>query len=169
MTRIFLVRKSTPYFAVIFNILNIISRFCDKSLRKKREGEGKMLSFVEFRTYAIYHSLRLQLLWLMKRLQLKYSSQFTVGTDIYLKMLGLDIKVYGFSTSNFRSQEKQYIYLLSYYVSQEWLHFSQSKGHAKICYLRGNKMPAVFKDSNSIPCLNCNCDMRRVSQSWHVG
>lgn len=142
--------------------------------KQKKEGRVGNVPFGwilnQFHLSLICSSLRLQLLWIMKILQLKlYSSQFLVGTYIYFKKSWLDIKVYRFSTSNFRSQAKQYISLLSYYVSQEWLHFSQSKGHAKICYLRGNKMPAVFKDSNSIPCLNCNCDMQQVSQSWHVG
>lgn len=44
MTRIFLVRKSTPYFAVIFNVLTIISRFCDKS-QEKKGGGGKNAQF----------------------------------------------------------------------------------------------------------------------------
>jgi len=61
MTRIFLIRKSTPYFAITFNMLNIIPRLLENSAvinfsEKKREWKKSAPTyFVEFQTNLIHY------------------------------------------------------------------------------------------------------------------
>lgn len=164
-------KKKHSIFCCFFNLLNIIPRFLENSAvinyEKKKTGRGAefiLVCGILNKCNPFTYVLLLKVITSLNKEKITTKVlKFTIHcSHRYLKkkikIPGQNTKVDRFTTMNFRSQAKQYIYLLSYYVSQEWLHFSQSKGHAKICCLRGNKMPAVFKDSSSIPCLNCNCN-----------
>lgn len=87
MTRIFLIRKSTVYFAVIFNMLSIVLRFLENSAvinfsegkKREREGKKKQFIFIVLNFKQIYSIIYLLLLKVAasfnqekKRLQLQF-------------------------------------------------------------------------------------------------